>query len=72
MTQMSVTFEVWSAACHEELDGLNLGQVTVLVLLLCVAISPVVQTEPHSYINGLNIPGEQREITYITHERPLP
>lgn len=69
---MSVTFEVRSAACHEKLDGLNLGQVTVLMLLLCVAISPVVQTESHSYIIDLSIPVEHREITYIMHECPLP
>lgn len=72
LTQMSLTLEVWSAACHEELDGLNLGQVTVLVLLLCVAVSPVVQTELHCYITGLNIPDEHRGITYIAHECPLP
>lgn len=69
---MSLTFEVWSAARHEELDGLNLGQVTMLMLLLCVAVGPVVQTEPHCYITGLNIPDEHRGITYITHECPFP
>lgn len=68
---MSVTFEVWSAACHEELDGLNLGQVTVLMLLLCVAISPVVQTVTQ-LLHKPSIPVEHRKITYIMHERPLP
>lgn len=65
---MSLTFEVGSAGRHEELDGLNLGQMTVLMLLLCVAVSPVFQTEPRCYITALNIPDEHRGITYITHE----
>lgn len=41
--QLGLTVEVRSAARHEELDGLNLGQVSVLVLLLGVAVSPVVK-----------------------------
>lgn len=48
--QMSLTLEVESAACHEEFDGLNLGQVAVLMLLFCVAVRPirvVKKTEPH-------------------------
>lgn len=69
---MFLTFEMRSAACHEELDGLNLGQVTMLVLLLCVAVRPMVQTETHCYITGLNIPDEHRGITYIMHECTLP
>lgn len=68
----SLTFKVRPAARHEELDGLNLGQVTVLMLLLCVAVGPVVQTETCCCITGLNIPDEHRGITYITHEFPLP
>lgn len=55
-----LTFEVRSAARHEELDGLNLGQVTVFVLLLCVAVGPVVRTERRRCIN---IPGEHAGIT---------
>ncbi len=51
MIETSLTFEVWSFARHEELDGLYLGQVTVLVLLLCVAVSPVVQTEPQDSLS---------------------
>lgn len=37
---------------HEEPDGLNLGQMTVLMLLLCVAVCPVVQTEPYCYVTS--------------------
>lgn len=40
-----LTVELRPAARHEELDGLNLGQVTVLVLLLRVAVRPVVKQE---------------------------
>lgn len=58
---MSLTFEVRSVTRHEELDGLNLGQVTMLMLLFCVAVRPVVQTEPHCYIIGLSIPDELRD-----------
>lgn len=40
-----LTVELRPASRHEELDGLNLGQVTVLVLLLGVAVRPVVKRE---------------------------
>ena len=56
-TRTSLTFEVWSATRQEELDGLNLREVTVLMLLLCVAVGPVVQTEPQCYV-CLNFPDE--------------
>lgn len=70
MTQL--TFEVWSAARHEKLDGLNLGQVTVFMLLLRVAVGPVVRTERRCYVTGINIPDVHGGITYIMHECPLP
>lgn len=66
-----LTSEVWSAACHEQLDGLDLRQVAVLMLLLRVAVGPV-QTQSHSYVTGLYSPDEHEGITYITHECPLP
>lgn len=67
-----LTFEVRSAARHEKLDGLNLRQVTVLMLLFCVAVGPVVRTERRCYITGIEIPDEHGGITYIMHECPLP
>lgn len=45
---MSLTFEVGSLAHHEVFDGLNLGQVTVFVLFLYVAVGPVSKKEPHT------------------------
>lgn len=68
-TQLGLTVELRSAACHEELDGLNLGQVTVLVLLLGVAVRPVVKQE-----QALILPRwwTQGAITHIMHDWPLP
>lgn len=44
-TEPGLTVELRPAARHEELDGLDLGQVPVLVLLLGVAVRPVVKEE---------------------------
>lgn len=38
---LCLTFEVRSAARHEEFNSLNLGQVTMFMLLLYVAVGPV-------------------------------
>lgn len=63
LTGSSLTLEVRFAAHHEELYGLDLAQVTVLVLLLGVAVGPVCAAQKRLAPQG--------DITYITHERPL-
>lgn len=51
---------------------IDLGKVTVLVLLLGAAVCPVVQTKPHSYTCQTPASLMNRKIAYITHGCPLP
>lgn len=58
---VSLTLQVRSASGHEQLDGLDLGQVPMLVLLLRVAVRPVVQMR--YYIRGSDRPTLGRGLT---------
>jgi len=37
---MLLTFEVWSTAGHVQFDGLNLSQVTMIMMLICITVRP--------------------------------
>lgn len=68
---MSFTFELRPSTRHEELNGLNLVQVTVLMLFLRVAVGPACGSKKSHTVRSefSHRPGQHKGITHITHER---